>query len=636
MAFIWNTDPNIPPLVPSPVIGPNEVSTQVHVVANTVNVHGLVVGSVSYNTANKGYDVIYELPSLNIQNVYARTLLARNASIGNAFINVATINTVTINTANITSATIFSGIMGVHPVQNLQIATKEYVDTRVANSIPLGGNLQLLIRSTGDLLAGVADNTAARFPISPTQRSILVAGNTSNAIGIQWKQPIPSGYAGTFRALSMGTDLDRSSRRTQVKIVSVAEIVMNDGQRISSGWNGLTASTTANGGPGFLDTGVVTPNTWYEVYAIRNSTTNTNALLLHRAVDRQLDVITNSGVDPLPSFERRVLFTATGSHPINVVNISQSFIATKSGPFVAVDVSLVRVGQPVGNCWITLQNNVNGNASGTPLSTSRRLDLTRLPISNMTFTLCRFIFDAKANVVSGNSYHCVYHVDHTPAGLASPHYSILRGFSNLIAGTYTSGESKNFSANTNSWEVSNSGAGYNSPVGPGDLYIKTYVEANDTPLSLPTGYDQRCLISYTCTDQFSQLKIYTQQQRRMVMPLLNEWRETSFGRGERTGDRYQIAVHLHQVVPPVVCIVQFSTTGWSVIALPGGIGQVSCTDVGGNGPSLGPLVHETEGVSYASAGVPGITTFVPVLVETQSVIVHLGVAANVYVTSVDF
>lgn len=636
MPFVWTNTPNLPTVIPPKVLGPNETSTQVHVVANTVNVHGLVIGTLSYNTANKGYDVVYELPSLNSNTLLAHTINVISATINTAYINTATINIATINTANISTATIANGIMGVHPVQNLQIATKEYVDLLVANSTPLGGNIQLLIQASGDLLVGVSDNTAERLAVGTSDGQILVAGGSGNT-GLFWRDQIDTTtFTGTFHNLVIGTDPLTEFKNTRVKLVSVDAVVMNDGSRVSGGWSGLTASTTANGAVGFLDTGVVASNTWYEVWAVRNSSTGAKGLLLHQALDRRADIVAHI-IGSGPGITRSVRFTTTGAHVLNAVNVAQGFLATKSGPLTAIDIAVRRVGAPVGNCWITLEANTAGNASGIPLSTSRIVDVSRFVTSNVVDARVRFPFDTNtANVVTGNSYFFVYHVDYTPAGSGNPNYVIISGYSNLAAGVYSGGISKNFSSNTNSWEITNSGAPHNAPIGPGVLWFRTYVETNTSNLILPSGYDQKCLLSYATTGANSVFKEYSQLQRRMIRPFHVTWRVSGFGGGVDASDRNCIPIDLSSVVPPVPCIVVTTIQGGFGGSLTAGIANITTTDVGGLDASAQATFFETEGAAYSNAIVGVVCTFAPILVDGQCMQVLTGESSRVYLTAVEF
>jgi hypothetical protein len=629
MAFIWNSDPNPPIVAPAPVIGPEKISYDQRAVANTVNVSGLVLGTLSYNTANEGFDVIYELPSLNVRNLRAQTLTAVRATINTAFINTATINIATINTANIGTATISNGMMGVHPVQNLQIATKEYVDTLVANSIPLGGNLQLLIIAAGDLLVGVSDNTAERLAVGSNDGSVLIVGGSGNT-GLRWTTRAP-GATQTHRGLFIGTNYDEFLRNTEIQLVSVDEIVMNTGARFSTGWAGLTASITSNvatSGLGYLDTGVVTDNTCYEIWAVRNSSNGSQGLILHKALDRRVDATIDTTA--LAGTPRKIRFEH-GLGFISCINVAQSFLATKSGPLTGVDLSVSRTGSPVGNCWITLEDNTaSGNASGTPLATSRYMNVARLsPDISSPFPRIRFVFDATANVVSGNSYWLVVQGDYPTAHLGvNENYIQVYGTASGIS-AYPNGLAKNFTSNTNTWVVANTQF---NPTGPADLYFRTFVEANNTEVLMPAGYDQKCLLSYTFTDNFMKLKEYRQRDHKMTMTYYNRWvfvynsgtGVTFPGSGSDNPSstlidtRLQV-LNLSGYVPPVPCLVtiyNYAAADASIIA----VGPLSSTDMAPLTAGALTLVETSVGTltSNVTGSGDGPTSTGPVLVEQQA------------------
>jgi hypothetical protein len=148
MPFYWNPTPQIPSSQAPNIIPNNAVTTEVNVVANTVNVGGTLL----YNTSAKGYDVIY--PSANGGNVVAQssnTLVTLNASFAN--INTATVGAMNVSYANITKAifttlnaasmnlatlynpTMVTGTVSANPTTALGIASKQYVDAHFANAV---------------------------------------------------------------------------------------------------------------------------------------------------------------------------------------------------------------------------------------------------------------------------------------------------------------------------------------------------------------------------------------------------------------------------------------------------------------------------------------------------------------------
>ena len=281
MAFTWNPIPNPPARVLPTPVPPGEVSYEVKLVANTVD-YG---GEVRYNSTNHSYDVIYEFPSLNIGDGVFRNGVFETANISNATINVATINTASINTATITNATIQYGYTTGNPTSNMGIATKFYVDNVIASISGGTGpdNTANLFVSTGDLLVGFAPNTAHRLPVG-TDGQALTA-NAASPLKQSWVN-----ISGSQRVmgLTMGTHVHPTNKLTQVHLKRADGIIMQDGEYVT-GWSNLIADITTTGAGGLDSNSSRAANTWYEVYAIRNSSTGAKALLLDRTLNRVQD-----------------------------------------------------------------------------------------------------------------------------------------------------------------------------------------------------------------------------------------------------------------------------------------------------------------------------------------------------------
>jgi len=639
MAFIWDTNPNRitpPPILPVPV-GDGEMSYEAKEVANSVNVDPIYgVGTLLWNIATPDadgdsdgdFDIIYQLPSLNVKDIHVTHLEADNVTVYfNATINTANIGTVTINTANIVNATIANGLMGMNPTANLQIATKEYVDALAANSVPLGGNLQLLIQSAGDLLVGVSDNTAERLPIGTTDGMVLVAGGSGNT-GVYWKERRIGGSGvgnGSFRGLSMGTST-RSflEQNSTVEIISVDAITMDDRSIISTGWAGLTAnirSNIATSGVGFLDTGVVQDNTIYEVWAIRSSSNGAQGLLLHQAKDRKPDV-NNHVLGGIYTTTRSVRYVS-GFNSMNCINISQSFTPTKNGPLVGVEMMVTKTGTINGNCWITLEaNNAQGNASGIPLATSRYKNANNLSNISMVASRTRFIFDTTANVVAGTPYHVVYHGDYPIAGSQTNEQGYTK-VSGWTSGTASPGQGKNFNANTGGWAIANSAQVGDIPLGPCDFWLRTYVETNNTPIIMPTGYDQKCLLSYISTTlnragvSNTNIRRYTQFQRTMTMSWHEDWNLPLGIRPAEGGTfwSYSCPVICQDFFPPISPLI-ITLLSSAVGPTPLGAGNHDACGLLGPSASFN-RDEEVDFVAYANNN-SGLWMFTPIVVEEQT------------------
>ena len=147
MPFTWITGPQ-QPLSPEPEpIPSNAISHMVGLVANTVNAGGVLV----YNTVDVKYDVIYPTtgnvtiitPSntwntLNASFANLTVVSANNSDIFSANINALVSITITANTLNNATLyfpTIVNGTASANPTAPLGIATKQYVDDHMKQSL---------------------------------------------------------------------------------------------------------------------------------------------------------------------------------------------------------------------------------------------------------------------------------------------------------------------------------------------------------------------------------------------------------------------------------------------------------------------------------------------------------------------
>ena len=551
MAFIWNPEPNLPPIVPPIVIGPEETSSKVHVVANTVNVGG----AVSYNTTNVGYDVVYEFDSLNVRNMRVLTGVIDRANIGTAVINTATINQATINTANITHATINIGFFTGNATANFSMVSKQYVDNAIAGISSGSGpdTTANLITTKGDLLVGFAPNTAHRLGVGANGQVLSVLGSSN--LKQQW---ISTADSQEFTGLYIGTHHHPTLKRSQVLLRHADTITMDDGE-VVSGWDNVTADITVSG-PGGLDANSVeAANTWYEVWAIRNSTSGAKALLLHRMLDRVLD-------QQWPATLSLVSSLRNGNPALTAVfqryssRVSQSFVPAITGGLKSVELTMSRTLTPGGNIWVSIQpENGLGNASGSILATSRPIGADFITTSSSKL---RFTFDTPTIVNSGDRYHMVVEGD-WPIVAAGNCINLFGNTAPLGPGQqswmanvgYTSGnltinsgygDSRMFNVVTSTWATSPNVSG------PQDLYFKIFIEENSTALALPAGYNQKALLSYVHNNQSSNFKEYSQHNRMMVMGFEDDWLAWNSGATNET-----TAVELGNNIPPIACSVQF-------------------------------------------------------------------------------
>lgn len=601
MPFIWSTNPNLPAVVPPFTIGSDELTYKVHVVANAVNAGGEVL----YNTPNVGFDIVYELNSLNVRNLQVTTLNAESLTINTASISTATINRASINTANLGNVFIQYGFMGSNPGSNLEIATKGYADAAGAN-VPAGGSdLQNIIDAKGDLLVGIAANTAARLPVGSNGQ--ILSADASTATGLRW---ITTAGATSFHNLWIQTHYDISVKNHQVLLRKADEIILNGGTR-TLGWLNEVVDIEISGAGG-LDTGVEEPSHWYEVHAIRGANGQT-ALLLHRAEETLLD----------QSF---VTTTDNGRNLRNVGQytfLSHSFIPANTGPLTSVELEVSRAGSPTGLIWVTLQsddaNNV-GFPSNTILATSRVMDVARLPTDKARV---RFLFDTNASVSLATTYHLVYQADYT---ISDTNYSTLWG---NAAGGYANGRANEFHSGFSLWRSSGANGG------PADFWFKTFVQTTPiTQVSLPGGYDESCLISYVYNDGAGHFKPYVQKNRHITMSVSSPWRAFTAVTGLIE------AVDLGAYIPPVSCSVQFHL--WTAHASPNThspIGSVASTDMPiALGHSAGSTTANVKGPpgTGQSSGV-SVGPYSYIVVEKQVILARMQNAnSRLYSTAVRF
>jgi len=433
----------------------------------------------------------------------------------------------------------------------------------------------------------------------------------------------------------IGTNRSGTSHNSQVQLVSVDEIVMDDGSRVSTGWNGLIADINASGAGG-LDTGTVQPNTCYEVYTIRGSSSGNQALLLHRALDRRVDVH-----HPAAMTFFRDLQAVEAANQANVVNIAQSFQATKSGPFTGIEFSIVKVGSPTGNVWVSLETDDGaGNTTGSILATSRVFDAIRFPLT--TAARMRFPFDITANVAAGNTYWVVIHADYIPALISPPNnlnYLRVGGDRSLA---YANGAAKFFNAATQGWALANSTATLDLPGGPSNYYFRTFIEANNTSVVMPTGYDQKCLVSYCSTTAVTSLRMYQQRDRTMSMPFHYTWGLAGASLGSVSGGYgannsvilgTTEVINCGEFVPPIpiVLLTVYLNSGLSLTSLQS-FGQLECTDL-----SAQLAVDVVSGILQNVESTSTINTVGPIPVEHGAFMMNLGGSVNglIYVGSLE-
>jgi hypothetical protein len=554
--------------------------------ASVGNVTTLTVGTINTSVANIT-QITVPILNASFANITSANIVSQNTSslnVSNSFFA----------TLNASSANLTTGTMAANPTVNLGISTKAYTD--------IAANLFLqILTAKGDIYAASAAANAIKLSVGTNGQSLVVDTQTSSSL--RWAN---RGAAQTFRGLSLQTSVTdfAKSNANNIILEHVDEIVMDDGESVT-GWTdkSMIINTANTGNVGGLDTGTMLANTWYEIYAIRKRVDGTKGFIIHRALDRNVDQNT-AGV---------AQFTHTAIVAVNKVTapnvrVAQSFVANVSGPLTSFEVRMFKTGTPTGNVWINLHVNTAGDPGATPLATSRKYDVARMAIA--THYPIRFVFDVTANVVATTSYFAVAQTDFTAS---DTNFITLEG--STVA--YFNGLTKG-----------NTGAVWVSLApGVGTLIFKEYVEANSTALTFPAGYDQKCLVGYTATDQAGKLREFTQRDRTISTYFSSQWMGfASLGTEKEVAD-------LTTVLPPIQCYVQFLLLG-TTIAQSGIIGRLHAIDL----PTAGSVVEGIGGFTWVTTGAGSIAMVPtsPIWIEQQTTFVRFQTSTKMYPAAITF
>jgi hypothetical protein len=330
------------------------------------------------------------------------------------------------------------------------------------------------------------------FTITRAQEGTAAAAwNSADKVELRWTAESaekarytddPSTAAGQlFRGLVAGTHPDSDKEQTTVMLIHADEIVMDDGERVLD-WDRLTADITVAGAGG-LDTGSEVASTWYETYAIRKKVDNTRNLLLHRAKDYFLDEDGTAGEDG-----QHLLRDAAAR-----TKLAQGFKVDTAGKLEFADVKIAKVGTPTGNFWLTIESDASGVPSGTVLATSDKYEVSRL---STTSALVRFPFRTPFTTVAATQYHLVLQGDFA---IHASNHALWRA--DTSAGAYANGAKAAYDGSN--WATDTDD----------DFVFRVYVTRNDTAVTMPSGYDQRCLIGYVFNSSGSHFKPYEQRDR---------------------------------------------------------------------------------------------------------------------------
>lgn len=309
-------------------------------------------------------------------------------------------------------------------------------------------------------------------------RSTLAAEQTD---GGHWLSPFETQ---TFRGLWLGTHPDQDLAAARVMLYTADEVIMDDGTRVAVS-TPLTANLAAAGANG-LDTGAEAASVWYEIYLIRKSSDGTLALLFHREKDHFLDEDTSAG-----SFDTAVrLRRATA--PTQTL-LAQGFKVDTTGLCPFVEVYLQVSISIVGRVWCEIYSDSAGNPNAS-LAVSDKVDGSKIAISANTHWV-RFIFRSPVSLTATTQYHLVLNGDYTASDTNTCNWA-----ADNTAPAYANGTLKGFDSSVWVDKVA-------------DAHFKVYITRNDTAVTMPATYDQRCLIGHNYNDGSSNLYPFVQKDR---------------------------------------------------------------------------------------------------------------------------
>lgn len=268
-----------------------------------------------------------------------------------------------------------------------------------------------------------------------------------------------------FNGLILRTHHDDGYAPTpRLALLKADEITMEDGTIVRN-WPLIVADGRDVGLNG-LDAGAVVGDNWYEVYAIRNSSNDSRGLVLHRRKRYELDQQQGAGVGTIG------LRSSSSTQ-----RVAQSFRPAMTGKIEILDVPLRKSGNPGGYLWYTIEADNGGQPSGVPLATSDRLVPAGFPAVAIPAFNIRVIFRAPAVLSAGLVYWIVMHGENAPDGANFAEW--YRG----IGDVYSNGHAATYDGS--SWTDAGT-----------DFTFKTYSTQYETPVVMPSGFDQKCLIGF--------------------------------------------------------------------------------------------------------------------------------------------
>jgi len=576
--------------------------------SSTANITGATVGTLNVSHANvTSFNVgamnlsLSNVTTLNVGSVlhtpFANAVLA----------NIITLNTSTANISNLTAATLnassanlTTGTMAANPTTNLGIATKNYADTGA------GGNLvnKITYAAKGDLIPGTGANTFGVLSTGSNGQTLIV--DTNQTTGLRWANRA----AGRFRGFTMTTSLaDKSANGTQLIVYRLDEVTMDDGEIVSNWTVPSTIDITASGVNG-LDGGSANANTVYEVYAIRQRSTGIQGFILHRALDRKPDQ--NTFVNTFwPMASATTALNSLGANNTSnlYIKLAQSFTPNVTGNIASIDLKLMKTGTPTGNMWVTLEANTAEVPAGTTLVTSRKMDVSRCPSTGANV---RFVFDNTTSLTAGTSYFWIFNSDY--AGSTTAFINVAYSGANTNIGANGVNRGVPYGNTGASWVNIQGTTQPGQTLALNTFFYRTQMEANNVTVTMPTGYDQKCLLGYVFTDDVSKLKESSQFERTIHASISQKWGAMHSIYG--TTPSWIDIVELNSFVPPITCSVVFIEGSTAIQQM--AIGRFHALDLTTTfSENLG------GGIQASTSGGTTTTPIAPLFVEHQAVVVKV-------------
>lgn len=489
----------------------------------TVSQDYSTAGNPQFSTVEVGHasDSTLSRVSAGILGVEGIALVTISASqtLTNKTINLAS-NTLTGTTAEFNTALSdgnFATLAGTETLTNKTITDP----TLDGTAVTIGGGasateVRLLEPSgsgssyTGFKAPALAGNVIYTLPTADGSSGQVLSTNASGTLS--WSSA--STVQQSFRGLHLRTSPNADVAATTVTLLHADEIALDGAAGSVSDWDNLSAVITSSGAGG-LDTGTEAASTWYEIYAIRKSSDGTKSLLLHRAKDYFLDEQQTTD-----NQSRELREGATTN-----VKIAQTFDTDEAGKLEFVDVKLLKQGSPTGRIWVEVFSTSAGAPTGSALATSDKLDVSRI---STTALIIRFVFRSPQTLVAGTTYAIALAGDYTASATVN---IIVRENS---AGGYAAGSVYTYD-------------GTNWASDTEDLWFKVYVTRNDSAVTMPTGYDQKCKVGYVYNDSGSNLDPFVARDR-FVRSLISQ------GVGSTTAV-IPTLVDISNIVPPVPLMV---------------------------------------------------------------------------------